>query len=660
MALKYWYVAGNGSSNWNVNSVWYNGPGGTGGVAGVPTTADDAVVNAASGSGTLTISGTSTCNSLNTKTFTGTFAGTQALNIVTSSVANNNSTVLQLGGNHTFSGTITFTATVAGTNGYLQIDCNGIFHKGGMTFNSVGRSWFGINDIDWSPIRLTGILTLTAGRILSTELYTGIITTSNSNVRTFSFDNVYLSGTGTLLTVTTQTNLTWNISEGTYLTSNVSTNNTLTFSGIVYSPNIYIQGSGTAATNITSTSTIGIFPNIFISKIGGSLQFGSSSILDLTFIEGTTITWSSTSAQLTVYGSITLCNSLTVVSTNSLFFAGGAIGNIYQTLTTFNKVFTSWLQVNDNNSCSTILEVYGDYISTSTSTNPQSINIVSWSEVKFYGAVQLVTGININATGRPVENTYVEFNTITSATTLTTTLAYVVLGNTTLSGNIQHNSNTLYIKPNSTINIFAYSSSSTVNYRELYLNNAIINLNANTGNAWNIAGILQGVTYFDSGTSTINIIDSTAASLTFAGGGGRYYNLNINRSTNISGITVYTILTGIDNYFVNFRDLTILPNGVSEHYIVFPSGNYTYFWDTFQVGNSINVTRILPSSTGVYILYKLNKGLLIFPNVYIQNASAFSTAIAAWYAVSGSADVGGNSGWIFNTPPRRLGSLGVG
>ena len=31
MAAKYWYVAGNGDSNWNTAGVWYNGPGGTGG-----------------------------------------------------------------------------------------------------------------------------------------------------------------------------------------------------------------------------------------------------------------------------------------------------------------------------------------------------------------------------------------------------------------------------------------------------------------------------------------------------------------------------------------------------------------------------------------------------------------------------------------------------
>jgi len=658
MALKYWYVAGNGSAAWSVAANWYNGPGGTGGVAGVPTTADDAVVNAASGSGTLTIGGTSFCNSLNTKTFTGTLAGTQGLNIVTSSVANNNSTVLQLGGNHTYSGAITFTATVSGTNGYLQIDCNGIFHKGSMAFNSVGRNWYGINDIEWSPIRLTGILTLTAGRILSTELYTGTISTSNTNVRTFSFDSVYLSGTGTLLTATAQTNLTWNISEGVYLTSTVSLSKTLSFSGIVYAPAIYLQGSGTGATNITSTSTAGYYPSIFISKTGGSLQFGISSILDLTFIEGTTITWSSTGAQLTVYGNITLCNSLTVVSTNNLFIAGTVYAT--QTLTTFNKVFTGWLQVNDNNNCAINFEVYGDYTSTSTSTNPAAINIVSWGNVKFYGSVNLTTSINVNATGRPYENMGVEFNTITSATTLAISLAYVVLGNTTLSGNLQFNSGYLEFKPNSTINIFSLTSNSTSTFRDLLLNNANINLNGNTGTIWNINGYLQGVLNFDSGTSTINITDKTLGSVTFAGGSGVYYNLNINRSTSAFAAAVYTSFTGVDNAFVNFRDLTIMSNS-SEHYIIFASSTNTAIKDTFQIGNSTNRTYLLSSGQIPFTLYKYGtNGLVICPNVYIQNSTAMFYTASSWYAISNSVDAGGNTNWIFNTPPRRLSSLGAG
>ena len=110
MAAKYWYVAGNGSANWSVAGNWYSGSGGTGIVLGVPTASDDAIVNAASGSGTLTIAATSTCSSLNTSTFTGTLAGASALNIV--SLALTGATVLSLGGTHNYTGTITISASI--------------------------------------------------------------------------------------------------------------------------------------------------------------------------------------------------------------------------------------------------------------------------------------------------------------------------------------------------------------------------------------------------------------------------------------------------------------------------------------------------------------------------------------------------------------------
>jgi hypothetical protein len=192
MALKYWYVASNGSAAWSVAGNWYNGSGGTGGVAGVPTTVDDAIVDAASGSGTLTIGGSSFCNSLNTLTFTGTFAGANALAIGTNSIVSNGGFALQLGGNHTYSGPITFTSTIPSTTATLYINCNGIFHKGNMTFNTATGYWIGWNTINYEPIRLTGTFLLTSGYVDGNDLYAGTVSTSNSNFRVLAFGDVYL------------------------------------------------------------------------------------------------------------------------------------------------------------------------------------------------------------------------------------------------------------------------------------------------------------------------------------------------------------------------------------------------------------------------------------------------------------------------------------
>jgi hypothetical protein len=115
MAVKYWYRPGNGSSNFNTAGSWFLGPGGTGGATTTPTSVDDAIVNAASGSGTLTISATAACASLNISAFTGTLAGASALNI--SSAALTNATVLSLGGTYSYTGTITLAGSA--TNGYI-------------------------------------------------------------------------------------------------------------------------------------------------------------------------------------------------------------------------------------------------------------------------------------------------------------------------------------------------------------------------------------------------------------------------------------------------------------------------------------------------------------------------------------------------------------
>jgi hypothetical protein len=653
MALKYWYVAGNGSSNFSTAGVWYNGPGGTGGTTTTPTAADDAIVNAASGSGTLTIAATATVNSLNLKTFTGTFAGTSALNISTSSTTNNSGIALQLGGTHNYSGTITFTSSAFTA---LDIECNGIFHKGNMTFNSAGKDW----NSGAMPLNLTGTLTLTAGNIYSVALYAGAFSSSNANSRSFIFDDVYLSGTGTLFNVSTQTNLINSvIYNGLYSTSTASVNRSISISGIISVNGIYIQGSGSALTSIAITSTIGNYPNIIISKTGGTLSISQSSIINLTFIEGSTIQWAST-AQLTVYGNLILCNSMSISTSNNLLFAGGAMGVGYQQFYTFNKTFTGWLQVNDSGNFVTNLDVIGNYTSTTISTNPQAINITNCSQVQFLGNINLTTGINVNGTNSFGYGVNAYFQSVISATSLAINSAGVTLGSATFSGNITLTSGSLNFTNNAIINTFAFLSTSNTTDRSLVLGNATINLNGNTGNVWQIGGIIQGTMYLYAGTSTININDKTLGSVTFVGGDGSYNNLTINRSNNFVSNSVYTIITGSNNAFKNFKDLTINPNG-TEHYIAFASSSTTYIYDTFQVGNSINITRLIQTTSAPYALYKATPGLVICPNVYIGNSIASSIGNNnTWYAISGSLNAGGNSGWIFDTPPRRLGSLGAG
>lgn len=645
MAVKYWYKASNGSDNWSVVGNWYLGPGGTGGAAGLPTTADDVILNAASGTGTLTIAATATCNSLNASAFLGTLAGASALNIVTSSVASNNSNVLLLGVNHTYSGTITFTTSIGNT---LNINCNDVFHKGNMTFNTVTGNWRGYNTTTSSyvPIRLTGLFTLTSGTIgnpvnsyeTGNDIYAGTMASSNSNVRAFYINNAYLSGTGTLLTSTIQTNISFTVNNF-YLTNTSATAKSISFSSNVYTANLYVQGSGASATTITSNANAQIHPQVYISKTEGTLIIGTSTFFILTFIEGSTIAWNSSNiVVLKVELNLTLCNSMSITSSNALTL-GGQNG----TFTTFNKTFTGTLRFDNGGFYFDDIIIIGDYISTFTGT---AITVTNIKSVTFNGSVQLINGgINIAAVFFPT----ISFNSVSTPTTISIGTANVLLGSTSTGGALTlGNDSNLTFRQDSISSIYSFSTNNTTS-RVITLNNAVINL-IGVGTIWFISSTNL---FFDAGTSTINIIDSSGSSVTFTGGGQTYYNLNINRTT-LSNSPL-TIITS-NNNFQNFKDFTTVPPVTGINYIQFGNGSTTYIADTFQVGNSTSFTD-LSSNSSVFNLIKANPGLVICTNLTItrSNASPSNT----WYAIN-SSNGGSNTGWIFNIPSRRQGSLGVG
>jgi hypothetical protein len=519
-----------------------------------------------------------------------------------------------------------------------------------MTFNTSTSYWEGWNGITgYEPIRLTGTLLLTSGSIYSDYLYAGNISTSNSNVRSFQFGGLYLSGVGTLISATAQTNLNWTISFGIYVTNTTATAKAITFSLNVYTPSLYIQGSGASTTTVVVNASTILYPDIYISKTDGILFFQTTYLTNLTFVEGTTVTWGSTS-NIYIYGNVTMCNSvINAATTNPLNFVGTGV----QTFTTFNKTFSGVLIANDGGSFSSKLNVIGDYISTSISS--YGITITSAQYVLFSGSVTLNTsGITINATGGTPQ---ADFNSINQAEVMIITNGTVNLGSSTFSGSITVNTGTLTIFGNSTVNMSAFISSSTANVRDINLGtNTVINLTGTTGTIWNTSiGLSAGTLTFNPGTSTINITDTTGGTVNFLGGGITLYNLNVRRGVMGTNNPV-TTFTGSQTYR-NFKDLTTLqPTFI--HFIQFGSSSVTSIYDTFQVGNLVNLTYLVSSSASVYFnVTKLNPGLVICPNVNVQLSNA--TPSNTWYAISGSVN-SGTTGWIFNTPPRRLSSLGAG
>ena len=634
MAVKYWYVAGNGSSAWSVAGNWYNGSGGTGGAAGLPTSSDDVIVNAASGSGTLTIAATATCSSLNTSTFTGTLAGASALNIV--SAAATGATVLSLGGTHSYTGLITISG--AATNGIIL--GNGKTHNGLVTINAPARS-FVFNDL----FICTGSFVLTAGSISGTTISVGALTTSNSNTRNFNFTNLYLSGQVTF-NQSVQTGLTWSC-QNIYLTNTTANAKSIALNGVVSCNNLYLQGSGASATTITVAVTANIYPNVYISKPSGTVAFGSSYLNSLTFVTGTTIAWASTTNTITMYGNVTLCASMSITSSNYITFSGTGIATNY-TLTTFGKTFTGLLTVADGGFYNNNLTIVDDYISNIAAAT--AISITSAASVTFQNNVNVSTAININSSNG-VTLIPVSFNTLSTGT-MQTILGDVSLGNTTTTGNLNHSSGNLTFRSNSTSTLFSFSSSSA-NTRTLTLNNAIINITGNTGNVWN-TNVTTGLT-LNSGTATIVLTDPSSNTIGFACGAiNTYYTLKIDRSS-ASTINPITNISGTATFY-NFIDLTQTPGGI--HQIVFSSGQTINIYDTFQVGNLVNATYMYQNSIGNFLLNKINPGIVIVQNCLIQGSNALQAN--NWFAISNSIDNGGNTNWVFNTLKRSLSSLGVG
>lgn len=532
---------------------------------------------------------------------------------------------------------------------------------GSMTMNEGGfDTQFG----DPSLNIITGVFTLNSGNVLSDNLSIGTFSSSNSNTRSFSVVNLFLTGSGTIMSIssTNQTNLNFDVANIT-VRANDSVSRTLTLNNKVSAyGDVTLEGNGNGATTMNFNVNSDYYPWVKVTKQNGTLSIGTSTMRSLTFVEGSTITWSSTSTINIIEEELRLCNSMTVGSTpGTISFPTlneFSAPNFY----TANKTFAGILTIDALYG----LNIYGNYTSSSTSTS--AINISNYGQNNFYNNVSLPNNGNITIdSGQGTGSGFFAEVYILGNTTVNSIGwidAYVYISNTTVTTSINASSSGgLYVYPNSIINIgFNFSSNSSGNFRYITLNNAIINMNG-SGFIWNIQnGISQGVLEFNGFDATVNINNKSTALCTLALGGVGIGNININRSNNISSSTTSTTFTGLGNTHRNFRDFTIL-HPTSVHQITFASssiGTPTFIYDTFQVGNSTNRTNLISSSvSNRFYLQKLNPGLVICPNVLVQLSTTFNSN--TWYAISGSSDVGGNTNWIFNsTVPRRLSSLGVG
>lgn len=432
MAAKYWYVASNGNADWSVAGNWYLGSGGTGGAAGLPTASDTVYLNAASGSGTLTIgSGTTAlCNGLICTGFTGTLAGSTALTITDTT----NATAFLLVFSASMSITYTGTLTIGGSGSPTDIYFNGKTFPGNITLSKsagTGSTYYYLKD----TIRITGLLTISSAFafIYTGELYTGQFSmsgTGSSTNRDISGGTIYLTGSGAVLTVSTTGSFSNNLS---YVLTDASANTKTIVSTVStasgFEPNITISSTGSGSYSLT-----GNFAFINVNNSGGAtFSFGTSSLYTLNF-NNSYVNWNNSAVTVTISQdilklspnmtvtatpAITMNANITVTS-NGKQFTGAisvAVGSTLYAIDTFRLANALTLT---NGSLSADSDVYLNSIS-SSSSNFRDITIV--------GTLYL-TGTGTLTTTTTTTNLTVSIPTIYVQDTSNTGLAKTLTFNT--------------------------------------------------------------------------------------------------------------------------------------------------------------------------------------------------------------------------------------
>ena len=199
MANRYW--VGGTNANWATTN-WSLTDGGTGGQA-TPTSADDVFFTASSPAVTVTIAATANCRSISFSGWTGTLAGTSALNVFGNWYDGISSA------SFTHSGTITFSATTTG----WTIFTTGGLQNNNVTFNGAGGAWT-LTSPFGNQTTNNRTLTLTAGTFITGgyNCYFGIFSASGTTTRTLDVSSggiFYIAGTNTtVINFATTTNLT--------------------------------------------------------------------------------------------------------------------------------------------------------------------------------------------------------------------------------------------------------------------------------------------------------------------------------------------------------------------------------------------------------------------------------------------------------------------
>lgn len=337
---------------WNatVGNKWATTSGGAGG-ASVPTASDNAICDANSGGGTITIGAASTCLDLTCTSAAGDFTGTIA---GASTLAVSGSITLEAAmAGFTYTGVITLNATSAKT-----ITSGGKSFGGNITMNGVAGSW----TLQDTFVSTAANVTLTNGTF-NTNAKTvtmGQFLSTNNNIRTVTITNstIHLTGGGGVnpWNFTLTGGLTFNSSGSTISFENPTASTWSFNTGGQTFNDIAMAGAGSGTLNFAGPNCV--FRDLAISNAAAAI-LGLNVTMSLRTLNftGYNGSWNGT-GQLSISGDLTLGAGMTVGSTGNLFFVATS-GT--QTITSNGVPFSTNLIRQDGSGGTTTL---GDAIST--------------------------------------------------------------------------------------------------------------------------------------------------------------------------------------------------------------------------------------------------------------------------------------------------------
>ena len=688
MANRYW-VGGTATWDGTAGTKWSTTSGGAGG-SSIPTAADDVFFSAGSGSGTVTLSASSVCRSLNCTGFTGTLSHPNSITVsIGDATAGASNVALKIvsGMTYTRGGTSSYFSFISTSATQQTIDSGGKT-LGRLTINGVGSSYI-----------LSAALT--AAYI---DLFAGALDTNNYNVTLTSF-YISTSNTKTLTlgssTITidteysyTNSGLTLNCGTSTIALSPASGSVTFTGGGVTYynvtytaasSGQLTISGSNTY-NNLTLTGAATPLSGAYIlwsrtQTINGTLTITGNSATNRFFVIST------------LQGSTTTINAAAVSLTNVHFedvtaagaaipFTGTSISGVanISNITVTTPVTRYWVGNGGNWSDTAHWSTSSGGATGASVPLPQDTAIFNASS--FSSGSQTVTidviflASNINFTGATNTPT-LAINTYTNAyvyENLTLIAAMATSGTTDL--NIRTNSSAtittnnldlardVYVMARSgtytmgsnfkdtgagnililaggildandytmTLRAFGSDTSDFQGYsKTLYMGSGTWSISG-TGTCWDTGNTISGGLTIYAETSTIDITDTSATAKTLDMGGKTYNNLTITGDNiTIQDSNTFNVLA------VNTAGRT---NGLK-----ITSGTTQTITSMTTNGSAGSLAKLSASTAASAFSLSKSSGIVSVDYMSIQDSTA--TGGAGWYAGAHSTNVSGNTGWQF-------------